>query len=225
MAFSESLEPTESWNVYFLTLVDPANPDRDFGLVKVGITKNDVERRIEHLQTGNPYQLRCEASFPSPVARQVENWIHRTNAAHVVQLEWLRMPRPEIPDLVKAAQQAAKRLAQAADAMARWSDSRSNGLERRPSAEESRLHEAMQEVLSKLCPVTLQLRYTVASIALRAGKVLRIPGIVGIRMVPPSQRFSSKVTRERFPSLAAGHMIETIDGRFSWRNVPNLGSP
>ena len=135
------------------------------------------------------------------------------------------MPRPEIPDLVKAAQQAAKRLAHAVDAKARWSYSRSNGLERRPSAEESRLHEAMQEVLSQLCPVTLQLRHTVASIALRAGEVLRIPGIVRIRMVPPSQRFSSKLARERFPGLAAGHMIEMIDGRFSWRNVPSLGSP
>ncbi len=39
-------EASDSWQVYFLSLADPANPGRDFDLVKVGITKNDVDRRI-----------------------------------------------------------------------------------------------------------------------------------------------------------------------------------
>jgi len=41
--------PAELWHVYFLSLVDLASPVRDLELVKVGITKNDVERRIEQL--------------------------------------------------------------------------------------------------------------------------------------------------------------------------------
>lgn len=40
------------WQVYFLSLADPSDPDHSFDLVKVGITKNDVDRRIEQLQTG-----------------------------------------------------------------------------------------------------------------------------------------------------------------------------
>ena len=32
-------ESAESWHVYFLSLVDLANPTRDLELVKVGITK------------------------------------------------------------------------------------------------------------------------------------------------------------------------------------------
>jgi hypothetical protein len=68
----EDSESPEVGQIYFLTLVDSAEPNRDFGLVKVGVTKGAVERRIEHLQTGNPYRIRCEASFQSPVARAVE---------------------------------------------------------------------------------------------------------------------------------------------------------
>src|SRR6266849_1297366 len=116
---ADALEPlerdvemlTESWNVYFLSIVDPARPQQDFGRVKVGITKNDVEWRIAQLQTGNPYQIRCEAAFATRVAREVEHWIHRTNASRLVHLEWLRLTRPEIPDLVRAAREEEKRFA------------------------------------------------------------------------------------------------------------------
>src|SRR5258708_3945526 len=141
--WTDDAEAVGSGQVYFLSLVDPADPGRDFELVKVGITKKDVERRIEQLQTGNPYQIRCEASFPSPVARQVEHWIHRTNAANVVQLEWLRLARAQIPGLVQTARRESERLSRIAEATARWNQSLSNGTNRQPSAYELRIHEAI----------------------------------------------------------------------------------
>src|SRR5437773_2079627 len=150
-------ESAEPWYVYFLSLVDLASPTQDLELVKVGITRNDVERRIEQLQTGNPYQIRCEASFLTPVARQVEHWVHRTNASRVAQLEWLRVPRQRVPDLVAAAQCEAERLAHIAEARARWSQHASNGQARPASDEEAKLHAGMQDVLSRLCPVKLRL--------------------------------------------------------------------
>lgn len=213
------------WYVYFLSLVDPANPARDFELVKVGITKNDVERRIEQLQTGNPYQIRCEASFLTPVAREVEHWVHRTNASRVAQLEWLRFPRREIQDLVAGARCEAERLARIAEARARWSERASNGKSRPASAEESQLHEAIRDVLSRLCPVKLRLRFTMARIALNAGRVLRVPGVLRMRVFPTSRRFSSQVALAKFSGLAASDTVETVGGRFRWRQVPNLGSP
>ena len=214
-----------SWQVYFLSIADPTNPGRDFNLVKVGITRNDVERRIEQLQTGNPYPIRCEASFRSPVARQVERWVHRTNASRVAQLEWLRLNRSEIPDLVEAAKQESERLARIAEAMAQWSHLESRGIERRPSSEERRLHEAVTGVLTDLWPLKLQLRRTEASIALQAGNVQRIPGIVKIWMFSPSRRFNPKIALEKFPDLAAGHVMQKVGGSFRWRGVPHLGSP
>lgn len=222
MAAAEAAGP---WQVYFLSLIDPADPGRDFGLVKIGITKNDVEIRIEHLQTGNPYQIRCEASFRSPVARQVEHWVHRTNASRVAQLEWLRLARSEIPDLVMTSKREGERLARIAEAMTRWSHSKSNGKERQPSAGEKRLHEAVRSVLADVCRVTLRLEHTERSIALEAGKVLRIPGIVKIWPFSPSIRFSSKTALGKFADLVAGHTVEEVGGRFYWRDVPHLGSP
>jgi len=214
----------ELWYVYLPCLVDPTNPARDFELVKVGITKNDVERRIEQLQTGNPYQLRCEASFLTTAARQVEHWVHRTNASRVAQLEWLRVPRQEIQALVAAARCEAERLAHIVEARTHWSQQASNAQTRSASAEEHHLHEQMQDVLARLCPLKLRLRSTVASIALTAGKVLHVPGILRTRVLPASRRFNSQAALAKFPGLAAGETIESVGGKFRWRQVPNLGS-
>jgi len=218
-------DPGGPGNVYFLSLGDPANPDRDLQLVKVGITKNDVELRIAQLQTGNPYQIRCEASFLSPVPRQVEHWVHRTNASRVAQLEWLRVARPEIPDLVSASRQEEKRLAAIAAAKARWNQSRSNKKERQASTEERRLHEEMQDVRARLLPIELQVRQTRASIALLAGQVFRIPGVLRIDVIPPSRQFNSRMAFAKFPGLAARYTVEKVEGQFYWRGLPRLDSP
>src|SRR2546426_11225443 len=220
---TDDTEAGGSWQVYFLSLVDPANPDHDFGLVKVGNTEKDIEERIEQLQTGNPYQLRCERSFRSPVARQIEHFVHRTS--QVVQLEWLRLARSEIPDLVKKAQQEGERLARIEEARARWSHSESNDMERQPGAEEGRLHEEVRGILAELWPVKLRLELTRTRIALQAGKVLRIPGIVTIWHLPSSGPFNSKTACEKFPDLAAAHTIEEVDGTFQWLETPTRGSP
>src|SRR5438445_12542986 len=140
-------EAGSSWQGYFLSLVDPANPDHDFGLVKVGITEKDVEERIEQLQTGNPYHLCCERSFRSQVARQIEHFVHRTS--QVAQLEWVRLARSEIPDLVKRAQQEGERLARIEEARVRWSHMESNEIERQPGAEERHLHEEVRGILAE----------------------------------------------------------------------------
>jgi hypothetical protein len=65
----------EPSNVYFLSLVDPADPDRDFSLVKVGFTTNDVEKRIAQLQRnldaamlGNPGGLHDEGRLTDELA-------------------------------------------------------------------------------------------------------------------------------------------------------------
>jgi hypothetical protein len=214
-----------SWQIYFLSLVDPADLDRDLELVKVGITQNDVETRIEQLQTGNPYQIRCEASFRSTVARQVERWIHRTNASAMAHLEWLRLPRSEIQALANAAKQESERLARIDQAMEYWSGTESNGEEREPTVEEQRLHKVARDVLANLWPIKLRLRHVEASMALQAGKVLRIPGILKTVAFTPSRRFRSRIVIEKFPDLAAKYSVEKVKGRFRWRDVPSLGSP
>src|SRR5438128_2865016 len=220
---TDDAEAGSTWQVYFLSLVNPANPDHDFERVKVGITRRDVARRIEQLQTGNPFRVRGERSFRSPVARQVEHWVHRTS--QVEQLEWLRLARSEIPGLVRKAQLEGERIARIAEATARWSRSESNGKERQPGAEERRLHEAARGVLAELWPVSLRLECTKRSIALKAGKVLHIPGIVTVSYRPLSGRVRPNTALKKFHDLAAPYAVEEVDGTFRWRGVPNLGSP
>ncbi len=77
-------------NVYFLAMHNPADPMHDFGLVKVGVTDSDVAARIAQLQTGNPYELRCLGIFETSCALEVEHFVHRTHAAEMHNLEWLR---------------------------------------------------------------------------------------------------------------------------------------
>ena len=216
-------ESAELWHVYFLTLIDPSAPNRDFGKVKVGITKGAVERRIEHLQTGNPYRIRCEASFQSPVARAVECWVHRTN--QVEYLEWLRLSRTEIPALVEEAKRESERLTRIAEAMERWSQVESNGQERSPSASERRIHDNTRGVLEDLLPTLFQLDLTLSRMALAAGNVRRVPGIIEMRRYEPFKRFKVKLAHEKFPHLVAAHTTDKVRPHFRPKGMPGSGAP
>lgn len=44
---------------------------------KIGITKNDPEKRIKQLQTGNSNKLSVLKSYQSPNYLKVEQWLHR----------------------------------------------------------------------------------------------------------------------------------------------------
>lgn len=220
---ADDAQLTGSARIYFLTLVDPANPDRDFGLVKVGITRGAVERRIENLQTGNPYRIQCADSFQSPVASAVECWVHRTH--RVAHLEWLQLRRPEIQGLVNEAKLESERLARIAESTARWSQVESNGTARKPSADEVRLHAAAQGVIEDWLSTKLQRELTMMTIAVRAGSVGHIPGIVQVWPSAAYKRFQANIAIERFPELTANHTVEKVKGSFRWQNVATLGRP
>jgi Meiotically up-regulated gene 113 len=214
----EAGRPLESGRVYFLYLVDPGDPSRDFGLVKVGVTGGDVERRIGQLQTGNPYQIRCDTSFESLVPWQVENWVHRAYASQVAHLEWLRLTRAEIPALAVAAQEQATRLAQIAEAKALWSRCVSNGEGRPPTSEESDIQREVQGIRSVLRRIGLELERIKGQIALRAGTVRRVPGVLTVRIVKPRAAFRSQLALQKFANVAAPYLNEEVRGTFHWRN-------
>ena len=96
--------------VYFLVMFDPRDYRKDLGMVKVGITRGDVERRLLSLQTGNPYDLICFDSFETPWAKEVEHLIHRTHAKEMHKNEWLVWPRSNLASLVAEAKDAARRI-------------------------------------------------------------------------------------------------------------------
>lgn len=55
-----------------------------------------------------------------------------------------------------------------------------------------RLHAEMRSVLEDLLPTEFQLKLTLSQIALQAGKVRRVPGIIQIRRYEPFKRFKPK---------------------------------
>src|SRR5258706_2594120 len=214
-------ESPELWHIYFLTLVDSTGDD--LGFVKVGITKGAVERRIAHLQTGNPYRIQRYASFPSPVARAVESWIHKTR--QLEYLEWLRLRRTELDALVEAAKYESERLARIAQAMAQWRQVESNDRERAPSTDEIRLHDEMRGVSEDLFPTQLQLDIALCRIALVAGKVRHVPGIVAIQRREPFKRFKLKLALEKVAHLVAAHTEDKVRPHFRPKRLPGIGAP
>ncbi|MDO8681327.1 MAG: GIY-YIG nuclease family protein [Acidobacteriota bacterium] len=113
-------------------------------MVKVGVTDSDVAARIAQLQTGNPYELRCLASFETPCALEVEHFVHRTHAAVEIAANQL-----------KAA----------------------------------------------------------------TGATHGIEGVVRVKHVPATIRFSAQRAQAAFPTLASRCSIEDVHGRFIWRKV------
>src|SRR5882762_2819507 len=93
-------------HVYFLVMKKPADPEYDFGVVKIGITWGDVLQRVARLQTGNPYDLFCFDSLETPWPREIEHFMHRTRAADMQKPEWLRCSRNDLRTLVDSAREA-----------------------------------------------------------------------------------------------------------------------
>jgi hypothetical protein len=59
--------------------------------------------RVATLQTGNPYDLRCFASFGTPWPSEVEHFMHRAHAPDMKLNEWLRWRLSDLHNLVNEA--------------------------------------------------------------------------------------------------------------------------
>lgn len=202
--------------VYFLTLVDPDEPERDLEKVKVGITAGSIESRIAGLQTGNPYRLRCVASFLSSAALEVEHWVHQSRATRRIGVEWLRLSGAEIPGLVEAAKCEALRLESIAEATEQWSRRESNGKIRTPTSIEREIYAEAVAKKSEFDGVNLRLVRTTKKIYLAAGPATKVAGIFRVRVSPPSKAFCAKLACANFPALAAAYMVEYVHPYFHW---------
>ncbi len=206
--------------VYFFMMHDPADPQRDFQQVKVGITGGDVARRIAQLQTGNPFELRCVDSFETPCARRVEHFLHRTHAAKMQHLEWLRWPRSEVHELIDEAKQAARRIEERASREERFASQPSNGIVRRPSREEIDLHMEARSFKTRLVPEMLRRQIAESLLTAATGSTLGIEGIVRVNRIEATIRFNPRLAEERFPALVDRCRVSKTEGRFCWLKTP-----
>jgi Meiotically up-regulated gene 113 len=207
-------------HVYFLMMRKPADSGHDFGLVKIGVTWGDVLHRVAKLQTGNPFDLVCFDSFETPWPRQVEHFLHRTHAVDMQQPEWLKCSRDDLDLLVRRAKDAARQIEERKLKELPFLTQQSNGQTRRATSAEFDVHAKCRKVLKELVPA--QLRLTAADSRLKAatGGTLGIPGIVTVKYVPATIRFSARLAAARFPELAAQCTTPRVGGIFRWRKVP-----
>jgi len=59
--------------VYLFLEIDSAGQET----YKIGITKNDPNKRIKQLQTGNPRKIELLKTYSSENYLKVEKWLHR----------------------------------------------------------------------------------------------------------------------------------------------------
>ena len=207
-------------SVYFLVMKQPGDPEHDFSLVKIGITRGDVLLRLSRLQTGNPFDLVCFDSFSTPWPRQVEHYLHRANADEMQQTEWLRCRGDRLRDLVVQARAFAAQIESRKSKELQFLSRASNGETRRATPEEFKLHIACRKVLKELVPAQLRLKAAESRLKASTGQTLGIPGVVTVRYVPATIRFSARLALERFPDLAAECATDEVRGVFRWRNAP-----
>jgi hypothetical protein len=197
-----------------------ADPAYDFRLIKVGITQGDVAARIGHLQTGNPYELRCLSSFDTPCASQVERFIHRTHASEMHHREWLRRRHEDVDRLIEEAKSAATRFEEQKKKEDAITCRTSNGLTRRADGDEIKLHRQVRALKDELVPA--QLRLTAAENQLKAltEATNGIEGVVRVTHVAATIRFSPERAQFLYSSLVDRCSFDDVSGRFRWRNVP-----
>ena len=66
----------ETGLVYLLVEVDEGGKEK----YKIGVTKNDPEKRLKKLKTGNPNVLYVINSYKSRNYRKIEQWLHKKYA-------------------------------------------------------------------------------------------------------------------------------------------------
>jgi hypothetical protein len=62
----------EGW-IYLMCQVDVAGLE----LYKIGVSKNDPEKRVKNLQTGNPNKILLVKKYKSSNYHKIEKWLHR----------------------------------------------------------------------------------------------------------------------------------------------------
>lgn len=63
---------------------------------KIGVTKNDVDKRLKQLQTGNAEELIISRVFECEHYRKVEGWLHRKHFNKREEGEWFLLEDEDV---------------------------------------------------------------------------------------------------------------------------------
>ena len=212
-------------NVYFLVMKERFDIEHDLVPVKIGITGGDVARRITTLQTGNPCNLSCFGSFKTPWTREVEHFMHRTH--EMLQNEWLLWRRDDLQTLVDQAKEAERRIDERKRKEQTYIALILGGHERPAPPEVVSLHREAQELMKRIIPERLRRETAENKLKAATGATVGIPGIVRVKYLPATIRFSASLAgaqlielASKFPERAAECFSDKASGGFRWRGRP-----
>jgi nicotinic acid phosphoribosyltransferase len=79
----------------YVYLLESSNDDGT--IYKIGYTKNDVKKRIEKLQTGNPYEIKEVYTYRTKYKQKLERCLHNRFSHCRLKGEWFSL---ELDDVV-----------------------------------------------------------------------------------------------------------------------------
>lgn len=82
----------------YVYLLESSNEDGT--IYKIGYTKNDVKKRIEKLQTGNPYEIKEVCSFKTKYNQKLERAIHNRYSHCRLKGEWFNLNLKDVTSFV-----------------------------------------------------------------------------------------------------------------------------
>ena len=74
------------------------------GHYKIGVTKDNVDKRISSLQTGNPGKLELIHKYKSEFYRKIERILHRKFIMQRTQGEWFTLEKNDIHEFIHECQ-------------------------------------------------------------------------------------------------------------------------
>jgi hypothetical protein len=69
-------------------------------LYKIGITKRNINKRLNELKTGNPATLSVIHTFESKYAPKIEKHFHKSKASSNVGGEWFQLSEQDIANFI-----------------------------------------------------------------------------------------------------------------------------
>lgn len=82
--------------VYLLIQLDYKNLET----FKVGFTKNNPEKRIKQLNTGNPNTIELLKYYESKYYIKIEKWLHKKYSEFNYFNEWFELPNEVVKDFI-----------------------------------------------------------------------------------------------------------------------------
>ncbi len=206
--------------IYFLTLINTRGKQLN-EYYKIGITDESVEKRIDQLQTGNPYQIVEYNSFRSHAAQLIEQHLHKKYSKKRVRLEWFTFKENEIIDAINDAKSFNSRISKLAKQVRELDQQSSNG-KLAPSTKKSRgMHEQALELQSKKLQLNLKKSQLSALLQYETRNSMGIDGITSVTITKPKPGFKLRLFQDRYHDLYEKYCrIPELKCSFQFSNFP-----